>query len=100
MLAARRIEKLEKVAASLKITNVDVEVLVVKVDVTVETDVANLFNKIQDVFGRPADVVLSNAGSLSDALPIGSTNPLHWWKSLVRPVSTLYLHTNLSQIDI
>lgn len=74
---------MEEVAASLKTLKSDIEVLTIKTDVTVEADVANIFDQVQKAFGRPADVVISNAGALSDALPIGKTNPTQWWKSLV-----------------
>jgi len=84
VLAARRINKLDAAAASLKAINPSVEVLIVKTDVAAEADVASLFEKVQSAFGRPADVVISNAGSLSEAVPIGKTDPVYWWKSLVR----------------
>jgi NAD(P)-dependent dehydrogenase (short-subunit alcohol dehydrogenase family) len=73
----------------LKAINGAVNVLIVKTDVTFEADVANLFEKVQSVFGRPADVVLSNAGALSEALLIGKTKSADWWKSFVRHLSVL-----------
>jgi NAD(P)-dependent dehydrogenase (short-subunit alcohol dehydrogenase family) len=61
--------------------------LIVKTDVSIEKDVENLFEEVQAAFGRPADVVLSNAGYLADSLLIGKSVASEWWKSFVSSIS-------------
>ena len=87
MIAARRVDLLEKVAAELKEINPSSKILAVKVDITSEEDVKNLFDSVQKTFGRPADVLLNNAGYLKDDQLIGETAPNEWWTTIVSLVS-------------
>jgi len=55
----------------------------VKADITSEEQVKNLFASVQKTFGRPADVLLNNAGYLKDDQKIGETAPNDWWTGIV-----------------
>jgi NAD(P)-dependent dehydrogenase (short-subunit alcohol dehydrogenase family) len=58
-------------------------VLGVQTDLTVESDVTNLFEEVNKAFGRPADVVIANAGLLSDLLPLAEEVVSKWWNVYV-----------------
>ena len=83
VIAARRLDALEKVAEELRAISPSSKVLAVKADITSEDDVKNLFASIQKTFGRPADVLLNNAGYLKDDEFIGETAPNVWWTGIV-----------------
>ena len=83
MIAARRVDALEKVAAELKQISPSSQILSVKVDITSEDQVKSLFASVQKAFGRPADVLLNNAGYLKDDALIGETAPSEWWTTIV-----------------
>jgi NADP-dependent 3-hydroxy acid dehydrogenase YdfG len=83
VIAARRIDALEKVAAELNKISPSSKVLAVKVDITSEEQVKNLFASVQTTFGRPADVLINNAGYLKDDQLIGETAPNEWWTGIV-----------------
>jgi NADP-dependent 3-hydroxy acid dehydrogenase YdfG len=87
VIAARRIDALEKVAEEIKAINPNVKVLAVKTDITSEEDAKNLFASVQKTFGRHADVLLNNAGYLKDEQLIGETAPNDWWTGIVSPIS-------------
>lgn len=53
-----------------------------KVDIANEEDVKNLYETIQKEFGRHADVLLNNAGYMSNGM-IGEEEPSDWWKGIV-----------------
>jgi NAD(P)-dependent dehydrogenase (short-subunit alcohol dehydrogenase family) len=59
------------------------KVLAVNADITSEEEVKNLFALVQKTFGRPADVMLNNAGYLKDDQLIGETAPNDWWTGIV-----------------
>jgi NADP-dependent 3-hydroxy acid dehydrogenase YdfG len=88
VIAARRVEALDKVAAQLKEISPSSKILPVKVDITSEDQVKNLFASVQKTFGRPADVLLNNAGYLKDDQLIGETSPSAWWTGIVGFVSS------------
>jgi NAD(P)-dependent dehydrogenase (short-subunit alcohol dehydrogenase family) len=69
-------------------------VLPVKADISSVEEVDNLYKKIQQTFGRPADVLLNNAGYLRDDEFIGETPVEEWWKGIVSP-HFLFAHRNL-----
>lgn len=87
MIAARRIDALEKVAAELKTISPSSKILAVKADITSEEQVKKLFASVQETFGRPADVLLNNAGYLKDDQIIGETAPNEWWTGIVNATS-------------
>jgi NADP-dependent 3-hydroxy acid dehydrogenase YdfG len=64
VLAARRIDKLESIAAEIKANGG--EVAIAQTDVTKQTDLDALINKALATFGR-VDVIVNNAGLMSIA---------------------------------
>ena len=83
MIAARRIDALEEIATELNKISPSSKVLPVKADITSEEQVKNLFASVQTTFGRPADVLINNAGYLKDDQLIGETAPNEWWTGIV-----------------
>lgn len=83
IIAGRRVDKLEAVAADIKSINSDTQVLSVKTDISIEDDVKNLFKQAKETFGRVPDVVLLNAAVLEEAKPIYKTPVDDWWWHLV-----------------
>ncbi|MDP1557140.1 MAG: SDR family NAD(P)-dependent oxidoreductase, partial [Hyphomonas sp.] len=60
VVAARRMDKLEAVAADL--SKQGGEALPVEMDVTSEASVAGAFAEIREALGRPCDIVINNSG--------------------------------------
>jgi hypothetical protein len=89
VIAARRLPALEKVAEQLRAICPETTVLPVKADISSVEEVDNLYKKIQQTFGRPADVLLNNAGYLRDDELIGETPVEEWWKGIVSPPFSL-----------
>ena len=58
-LAARRLDKLEEIKNY--ILNFNINCIAVKADVSVESDVINLFEQTEKAFGK-VDIVINNAG--------------------------------------
>lgn len=84
VIAGRRKEKLAEVAASLdKVNRGSTTILTVAADVKAEGDVVHLFEQVIKTFSRPADVVIANAGTGSDLLPLGEQTVPDWWNTLV-----------------
>lgn len=83
MLAARRIESLTKLAEEIKTLSPSTTVLAVKTDIVSEADAKNLFAKVQEKFGRAADVLLNNAGYGKDDSNIADTPVADWWLGIV-----------------
>ncbi|KAF4628853.1 hypothetical protein G7Y89_g9295 [Cudoniella acicularis] len=81
VIAARRIEVLEQVAKELRAINPNTKVLPIKANIVSVEDAKNLFATVQKTFGRPADVLLNNAGVVADDELIGETPIEQWWKS-------------------
>lgn len=84
VLAERRVQNLEAVATSLKFINPDVSVLTVPTDVADDSSVAALISQASAHYGRLPDVIVSNAGYLEEALPVGKQNTEDWFKTFVR----------------
>jgi NADP-dependent 3-hydroxy acid dehydrogenase YdfG len=59
------------------------KVLAVVADLTVERDVENLFQEVNKVFDRPADVVIANAGQSLPLKPVAEESVSTWWKAYV-----------------
>lgn len=74
------IHKLEEVKATLGSTT---KLLAVPTDLKVEADVLNLFQEVNKTFGRPADVVIANAGASSDLVRLSEDTIANWWSILV-----------------
>ncbi len=83
MIAGRRLKDLEEAAAEVRALNKDVVVVPVRADIVKEEDVKNLFEHVQKVFGRSADVLLNNAGVLKDGPLIGEQSVDDWWQVMV-----------------
>ncbi|KAI9056235.1 hypothetical protein LZ554_001163 [Drepanopeziza brunnea f. sp. 'monogermtubi'] len=81
VIAARRIDALNKVAEEIKSISPSTQVLAVKTDIIVESDVKSLFDQVQETFGRAADVLLNNAGYLKDGA-VAETPADEWWSGL------------------
>ena len=64
VIAARRLEKLEKLAAEL--SSKGLQTLAVACDVTKSDDVSNMFNVAEENFGR-VDVIVNNAGQIAES---------------------------------
>ncbi|PQE04027.1 oxidoreductase short chain dehydrogenase reductase family protein [Rutstroemia sp. NJR-2017a BVV2] len=90
VLAARRVSNLDALAAKLQPLSPETKFLSVKLDISVEEDVKNLYATVQKEFGRPADVVLNNAGYLEDGCLVGETEPATWWKGFEINMRGLY----------
>lgn len=88
MIAGRRQEKLDEVIASTHEYNQgSTKVIGVRTDVKVEGNVDNLFQKVKNTFGRPADVVYANAGWVSDLIPSAEESVETWWSVYVSPTN-------------
>ena len=70
------IRKLEEVKTTLGSTT---KLLAVPTDLKVEAEVVNLFQEVNKTFGRPADVVIANAGASSDLVRLGEDTVANWW---------------------
>ncbi len=66
VIAGPRTNVLEETATRLKALtkspNKNTKILTVRTELNVDGDVKNLFTQVVKAFGRPADVVLANAG--------------------------------------
>ena len=83
MIAGRRICKLEEVAQNLSQKYPESKVVVVRADVTVPSDVLNLFERTKEKFGRCPDVVLANAGVMEKHNKIAEQDVEEWWDTMV-----------------
>lgn len=83
VITGRRAEHLQAVKDEIKAINKDTVVLAIKGDISIESDVVNLFAKVQKEFGRPADVLLNNAGTLGgEGKKIGDQSVSDWWQAM------------------
>ena len=83
VIVARRLQLLQGIAKEIKSISPETKVLTVKADIQSEEDIKTLFAQVKNVFGRPVDVVLNNAGYLQDEQMIGETPVSEWWKAFV-----------------
>lgn len=83
VIAGRRVEKLEEVAVEIRKLG-NATVLPVRTDLKVASDVDNLFAQVVKTFGRTADVVVANAGWVSDIKPMAQEDVATWWSVHVR----------------
>ncbi|KAJ4366801.1 hypothetical protein N0V83_007326 [Neocucurbitaria cava] len=95
VVAGRRKDKLdETVRSTQELNKSGTKVLAVQTDLKDEHAVANLFQQVNKEFGRPADVVLANAGMLSDIVPLAEESVSNWWA--VWEVQVLGLHNTVT----
>ncbi|ESZ91743.1 hypothetical protein SBOR_7850 [Sclerotinia borealis F-4128] len=94
VLAARRIAAIDSLIEKLQPISPDTKFLSVKVDIANDEDVKNLYEAVQKEFGRPADVLLNNAGYLDDDQGVGETEPSAWWKGFEINLKGLYQMTH------
>lgn len=97
VIAGRRKEKLDETVRSLEeLSKGTTKILGVQTDLTATRDVENLFQEVNRGFGRPADVVIANAGITPDIKLIAEESISTWWsvyvsfllhKLLYRPVN-------------
>lgn len=90
VIAGRRKEVLEKTAKSLESISKGTKILAVPTDLKVEKDVQKLFEEVKRVFGRSADVVLANAGAVSDMKPLAEESISTWWSINVCSYTLLF----------
>jgi NAD(P)-dependent dehydrogenase (short-subunit alcohol dehydrogenase family) len=74
------LEKLNKNGAT--------KILAVATDLKVEAQVTNLFQQVNNTFGRAADVVIANAGMLSDSKLLAEDSVANWWNVWVCPFAS------------
>ena len=86
VLAGRRREALEETAALAG----GAETLVVPTDVTVEGDVAALFDQAIETFGR-VDFVFNNAGTNTSAVPIDELPVAEWTRVVSANLTGVFL---------
>jgi NAD(P)-dependent dehydrogenase (short-subunit alcohol dehydrogenase family) len=80
VIAGRRRDVLEKAAAEMEeLAKGDTKILSVVTDITKVKDTDNLFEQVNKTFGRPADVVLSNAGFVSPMRKPHEESTETWW---------------------
>jgi NADP-dependent 3-hydroxy acid dehydrogenase YdfG len=96
VLVARRENTLQKVREEITELKNKNKVLVISADITNGEDVRGVFSKVQNEFGRAADVVLQIAGYSAENETIAETDPAEWWKSFVSEVATLQRRAKLT----
>ncbi|KAK3646834.1 hypothetical protein LTR56_008321 [Elasticomyces elasticus] len=90
VLVGRRKERLEQTARSLEALGKGTKILAIPADSTIEKDMLHVYSTVNKTFGRPADVVLANAGALSAIKPLGEEEASEWWR--IYQVNVLGLH--------
>lgn len=68
------------------------KVLKLKVDVANQANVDSVANEIEKVFGR-LDILINNAGFLSEFNPLVETDPVAWWTNWEVNIKGVYLVT-------
>ncbi|TGO46208.1 hypothetical protein BCON_0338g00080 [Botryotinia convoluta] len=93
VLAARRVPPIDSLIEKLQPISPKTKFLSVKVDIANEEDVKNLYETVQKEFGRHADVLLNNAGYMSNGM-IGEAEPSACWKGIEINLKGLYHMTH------
>ena len=84
VIAGRRQKKLDEAVRKMEKLNAGgTKILAVQTDLKVERQVENLFEQVNKTFGRPADVVIANAGWVSDLKPMAEESVSTWWSVYV-----------------
>ncbi|KAF2710272.1 NAD(P)-binding protein [Pleomassaria siparia CBS 279.74] len=96
VIAGRRKDKLDQTVVELQKLNKNgsATILAVPTDVTIESEVENLFQQVNKAFGRPADVVIANAGALSEMKTLAEEAVAKWWK--IWEINVLGLHNTFT----
>lgn len=84
MLAGRNVDTLNAAAENVKSIDKDRPTLVKKTDIASEADVKELYEKVNEKFGR-ADVVVNNAATGGYG-NIGNIETGTWWRDHVRSI--------------
>ena len=85
VLVGRRKDRLEHTASGLgKLKKGLTKVLTIAADMTVETNMEHVFAEIKNNFGRPADVVVANAATVSKIQKLVDQDASEWWRVIVR----------------
>jgi NAD(P)-dependent dehydrogenase (short-subunit alcohol dehydrogenase family) len=81
IVTGRRKEKLDETVRSTEVLNKGnvSKVMGIVADLKIESEVEALFREVVGVFGRAADVVIANAGLLSDNLSLADEDVSTWW---------------------
>ncbi|KAK3109476.1 hypothetical protein LTR53_017243, partial [Teratosphaeriaceae sp. CCFEE 6253] len=80
VLVGRRKEKLDETALALReLGTGTTKILAVPADLTSEREVQNVFKRVQETFGRSADVVLANAGLGGPLKKLAEVETATWW---------------------
>jgi NAD(P)-dependent dehydrogenase (short-subunit alcohol dehydrogenase family) len=82
VLVARNDAQLAEAAQDVRDIDAGIKVLTVPTDVSDETAVAALFDKVKSSFGT-ADVLVNNAGLSGAEEYIHAVDPKAWWKLMV-----------------
>lgn len=81
VLAGRNVDMLKAAAENVKSIDKDIPTLIQKTDVASEADVKELYEKVNEKFGR-TDVVVNNAATGGHG-KIGDIEPGIWWRDHV-----------------
>lgn len=86
VIVGRRKERLDETARALnELSGGATKVLAVPTDLLVEHEVQDLFAQVNKTFGRPADVVIANAGWVTPLKPLADEAVSTWWSVYVGP---------------
>jgi NAD(P)-dependent dehydrogenase (short-subunit alcohol dehydrogenase family) len=88
-ITGRRAQVLEEAKKKIESEYPGTKVLTLQSDVTDRAGVDTAFQKTKETFG-PINVLISNAGYLSDFEPIGKGAPDEWWESFETNVKGSY----------
>ncbi|KAJ4372030.1 hypothetical protein N0V83_003803 [Neocucurbitaria cava] len=88
-ICSRKLDTLEPVAAELRKASATTDVLALACDTRKSSDVANLFEKAKEKFGK-LDVVITNVG-IGDTGMIGQQDEDAWWEILHTNVRSAHL---------
>ncbi|KAF1842751.1 NAD(P)-binding protein [Cucurbitaria berberidis CBS 394.84] len=88
-ICSRKVETLAPVAAEIKALNSKIEVLALACDTTKSSDVAKLFEKSKENFGK-LDVVIANVG-LTSYGKIGEEDEEEWWDIMTTNIRSAHL---------
>lgn len=84
ILTARDLGKLQEVEKEILDSYPNTKVLVIKMDVTSESEVKTAFAKAIEAFGA-VNIAIHNAGSNNDFVPITQSDLTSWWSQYVSP---------------
>lgn len=84
VLTARDLGKLQEVEKEIIDSYPNTKVLVIKMDVTSESEVKAAFATAIEAFGA-VNIAIHNAGSNNDFVPITQSDMSSWWSQYVSP---------------